>query len=87
MEFFFFWAIVGGLVGAVIGERKGRTDEGVVLGLVLGPIGWLLVGFGPNYKQIKEAKETKKCPFCAELVKREAKVCKHCGRDLPPEKV
>jgi ribosomal protein L37AE/L43A len=26
----------------------------------------------------------KKCPFCAELVKLEAKVCKHCGRDFAP---
>jgi len=26
---------------------------------------------------------TKKCPHCAELVKTEATVCKHCGRDLP----
>ena len=26
-----------------------------------------------------------KCPFCIEKVHREAKVCKHCGRDLPVE--
>jgi hypothetical protein len=26
----------------------------------------------------------KKCPFCAEIVKLEAKVCKHCGRDFEP---
>lgn len=25
----------------------------------------------------------RKCPFCAEDIAAEAKVCKHCGRDLP----
>ena len=27
----------------------------------------------------------KKCPYCAERVLLEAKVCKHCGRDIPEE--
>jgi hypothetical protein len=26
----------------------------------------------------------RRCPFCAEEVKRQASVCRHCGRDLPP---
>ena len=30
-----------------------------------------------------EVGEKRKCPFCAEFVKREARVCRYCQRDLP----
>jgi hypothetical protein len=26
---------------------------------------------------------TRACPFCAETIKQAARVCRHCGRDLP----
>jgi uncharacterized membrane protein YdbT with pleckstrin-like domain len=32
----------------------------------------------------KAFEETRVCPFCAETVKARAKVCRYCGRDLPP---
>lgn len=43
---------------------------------------------GRNKKKI-EAKElegeSKKCPFCAELIKKEAKKCRYCASDLSPQ--
>ncbi|MEJ5359343.1 MAG: zinc ribbon domain-containing protein [Desulfobacterales bacterium] len=32
--------------------------------------------------RIHERHFTRECPFCAEVIKRRAKVCKHCGKDI-----
>jgi hypothetical protein len=40
------------LIGAmVIGKQKGLTDEALMLGLLLGPLGWLWVLLGPDKAQ------------------------------------
>ena len=33
-------------------------------------------------EQIHERSFTRECPFCAEIIKRKAKVCKHCGKEV-----
>ncbi len=70
----FLWAVVGGLIGAAIGRRKNRAEGGFVLGMLLGPIGWLLVASGPSYAP--------KCPLCGGDAVEGLPRCKSCGGAL-----
>ena len=76
-------AVVGlwlvSLLGCIaIGVRKGSPIGAAVLGLVLGPLGLLLVA-------LSGAANRRPCPLCGESVLRLAVVCCHCGRDIPSE--
>jgi hypothetical protein len=67
--------IICGIVAAIIGNQKGEGCAGFILGVVLGPIGILLaLGSKGNRKQ---------CPFCKEMIHREALVCPRCQREMP----
>jgi hypothetical protein len=35
-------AVISGIVGAMIGSSKGKSSAGFLLGLFLGPIGWII---------------------------------------------
>lgn len=72
-------------IGVKKGQNKGFFD--------MGPAGWCgvtlliwIVGFPAwlglrgKYKKLNASKA---CPYCAELIKKEAVVCLHCKRDIP----
>jgi ribosomal protein L32 len=66
-------------------SQMGQTVFAVVF--VLGVLVFALLTAWVRKTEAKEQLKKnpiKKCPFCAETVKLEARVCKHCGRDLEP---
>ncbi len=83
-----FWVVIWGLLGLVIGQRRNQSPIGAILiSALFGPIGLLIVAVNTPDKKVIAKKEKaeglRKCPFCAEMIKSEAMVCRFCSRDVP----
>lgn len=91
MEFAFFWVVFSLLVGALSRSRGHSFIAGTLFALILSPLvaGLIVLIRKPNVATIEARTvhdgEFRKCPFCAELIRREAIRCKHCGADIPSE--
>jgi hypothetical protein len=82
------WIVLSILIG-VMWSGKGRSFAGgLFLSLLLSPLVGFIAGLviKTDIASVESSAinsgDFKKCPFCSELVKKEAVVCKHCGRDL-----
>lgn len=94
MEIFFFWLAASIIVGIIAGS-KGRTGFGYfVLSLLLTPvlIGILVLALprvaAPTVVAGGAAVTPDthvRCPDCRELVRADARKCKHCGTALVPQ--
>jgi hypothetical protein len=87
MLYIILWVVFSILV-ALYAFTRGHSNINVfgflLLGLVFSPL-IALVGAAlipPADKSLIDKGLAKKCPHCAELVKPEADVCSHCGRDM-----
>lgn len=82
-------AAVIGIIPGSIAFHKGRDfflwwAYGILFFIVALPHA-LLIGHEEKSLEAKQLSDgMRKCPSCAELVKKEAVVCRFCQRDLPP---
>jgi len=97
----YFWIWIGcSLPCAYLASKKNRSAPGWFLGGMVFGLFALIAILLLSEKAIGEDEglvkivltemepegEYRDCPFCAERIKKRAIVCKHCKRDVPPEK-
>ncbi|MEO7432105.1 MAG: hypothetical protein ABIR62_08775 [Dokdonella sp.] len=68
------FTVVCAVIGGLIGATKGRMVAGVVWGIALGPIGWVVIAVSNGNQPA--------CPDCGQTNPTDAKTCRHCGVNL-----
>lgn len=86
MELVIWWVLFGitaGVIAAAKSQNAAGFFLGLLVGILLGPLGVIIVLFvKPTKKKQMEGKRI--CPHCREPMHAEATVCPHCQRESDP---
>ncbi len=67
--------IICAIASAIVGYEKGEAITAFFAGAIFGPLG-LIFAF------LSKGNKRRACPFCKELVQKEAVRCPHCQKDI-----
>jgi len=77
VEWIYVWILVWVIciiIATILGSRKGMGASSFFFGLILGPLGVILV-------YISKGKRVA-CPFCDKIIYKTSTVCPHCEKEI-----
>ena len=88
MEWLLFWIVMAFIV-AIVGASKGRNGAlWFLYGFLIWPVALIhgLCLSKTREAELEDAADAgrRPCPKCAELILREATICRFCGSDVTP---